>query len=255
MTLSEKLLICRKKAGMSQEELAQKLDVSRQAVSKWECGEAIPETSKLVSLAGALGVTVDWLLSEDPLPDRQPSVQEEIPQTLPPLPEGGAAESRTAGAPAWIEHLPQFLRRVFLRWGWLCGVYVALGGLGFMGVGTLVKVLSAAMVDRFTSVTESMLGAFPSFGGGEIEILDGAGNPITGEEAQAIREAIGSSGAWGSPFGDPFETFTDSAAAAFSNSPVEILANVLLILGVLMLIAGIVLAVLLRKWGKKHADL
>lgn len=59
MNLSEKIYACRRRAGLSQEALAEKLDVSRQAISKWECGEAIPETTKLVSLAAALGVTVD----------------------------------------------------------------------------------------------------------------------------------------------------------------------------------------------------
>lgn len=51
MKLSEKILYCRKKAGWSQEALADKLGVSRQAVSKWETGEAEPELSKLKLLA------------------------------------------------------------------------------------------------------------------------------------------------------------------------------------------------------------
>ena len=70
MTLSGKILYCRKKAGLSQEALAEKLGVSRQAVSKWETGEAVPELSKLVLLAAAFGVTTDWLLSEsEPEPE------------------------------------------------------------------------------------------------------------------------------------------------------------------------------------------
>ena len=47
MNLSEKIYSCRKKAGLSQEALAEKLGVSRQAVSKWETAEAIPELSKI----------------------------------------------------------------------------------------------------------------------------------------------------------------------------------------------------------------
>ena len=65
MRLPEKILYCRKRAGLSQEALAERLGVSRQAVSKWETGEALPETGKLATLAAALGVSVDWLLSED----------------------------------------------------------------------------------------------------------------------------------------------------------------------------------------------
>ena len=65
MNLSEKIQLCRKRAGLSQEALAEKLNVSRQAVSKWETGAAEPELSKLRALATAFGVTADWLLSEE----------------------------------------------------------------------------------------------------------------------------------------------------------------------------------------------
>ena len=69
MNLSEKIQLCRKRAGLSQEALAEKLNVSRQAVSKWETGAAEPELSKLRALAAAFGVTADWLLSEEDAAD------------------------------------------------------------------------------------------------------------------------------------------------------------------------------------------
>ena len=50
MNLSENLQNLRKAKGMSQEELAEKLDVSRQAVSKWETGETSPETEKIIMI-------------------------------------------------------------------------------------------------------------------------------------------------------------------------------------------------------------
>ena len=65
MTLCEKLIDLRRKAGLSQEQMAQQLDVSRQAVSKWETGESLPDTNKL------LAITVDYLLDDeqtDPAP-------------------------------------------------------------------------------------------------------------------------------------------------------------------------------------------
>ena len=65
MKLSEKIFNCRKKAGWSQEELASRLGVSRQAVSKWETGEAEPELGKLRLLAQVFDVSIDWLLSEE----------------------------------------------------------------------------------------------------------------------------------------------------------------------------------------------
>lgn len=64
MKLHEKIYTCRKKAGLSQEALAEKLGVSRQSVSKWETGESVPEISKLPILANIFNVTTDWLLSE-----------------------------------------------------------------------------------------------------------------------------------------------------------------------------------------------
>ena len=51
MTFSEKLVMLRKKRGMSQEQLAELLDVSRQSVSKWEAQQALPETAKIIMIA------------------------------------------------------------------------------------------------------------------------------------------------------------------------------------------------------------
>ncbi len=65
MTLSEKILDLRKKAGLSQEELAEKLDVSRQAVSRWEVGSAMPDAANVAQLARLFGVTADYLLNDD----------------------------------------------------------------------------------------------------------------------------------------------------------------------------------------------
>ena len=60
------LLQYRKKSGLSQEELASKIGVSRQAVSKWERAEASPDTDNLILLAKVYGVTIDELLTGDP---------------------------------------------------------------------------------------------------------------------------------------------------------------------------------------------
>ena len=64
MELGEKIQLSRKKKGMSQEDLANVLDVSRQAVQKWESGAAKPELSKAIELGRVLDVSLDWLLSE-----------------------------------------------------------------------------------------------------------------------------------------------------------------------------------------------
>ena len=65
MALSEKLYSLRKKSGLSQEQLAQQLNVSRQAISKWESGTATPETEKLLILSDYFQVSLDYLLKDD----------------------------------------------------------------------------------------------------------------------------------------------------------------------------------------------
>ena len=64
MILADKLILLRKKSGMSQEELAEKMDVSRQAVSKWEGAQSIPDLSKILQLSELYGVTTDYLLKD-----------------------------------------------------------------------------------------------------------------------------------------------------------------------------------------------
>ena len=65
MTFSEKLIDLRRRQGLSQEELSERMDVSRQAVSKWESGQTMPDVSKLVALARVFDVSVDYLLREE----------------------------------------------------------------------------------------------------------------------------------------------------------------------------------------------
>ena len=108
MNLAGKILYCRKKAGLSQEALAEKLGVSRQAVSKWETGDAVPELSKLVLLAKAFDVTTDWLLSEsEPEPEESPEPE------IPPVPETPAQSGN------WVESIPGVIGRLIRRYGWL----------------------------------------------------------------------------------------------------------------------------------------
>ena len=64
MTFSEKLMDLRRKSGMSQEQLADRLGVTRQSVSKWESGTAMPELVKLISLSDIFGVSVDYLVKD-----------------------------------------------------------------------------------------------------------------------------------------------------------------------------------------------
>ena len=81
MTFSDKLIALRRKAGWSQEELAERLNVSRQSVSKWEGAQSMPDFDKIVQLSSLFGVTTDYLL-KDGQDDPQPAAAE-TPSPLP----------------------------------------------------------------------------------------------------------------------------------------------------------------------------
>lgn len=65
MTFSDKLIALRKKAGWSQEELAERLNVSRQSVSKWESAQSVPDIDRILQMSRLFGVTTDYLLKDD----------------------------------------------------------------------------------------------------------------------------------------------------------------------------------------------
>ncbi len=66
MALSKKLYDLRKQRALSQEQLAEQLGVSRQAVSKWESGKAVPETDTLIAISQYFAVSLDELVKEGP---------------------------------------------------------------------------------------------------------------------------------------------------------------------------------------------
>ena len=72
MILAEKIMKLRKQQGWSQEDLAVKLNISRQSVSKWESGASIPDLDKIIKLSDLFGVSTDFLLKDE---------MEEIPAT------------------------------------------------------------------------------------------------------------------------------------------------------------------------------
>ena len=83
MIFADKLIELRKKSGWSQEELAEKLDVSRQSVSKWESAQSVPDMGRIIRLSELFGVSTDYLL-KDELEALEPAAQEET---------GGAART------------------------------------------------------------------------------------------------------------------------------------------------------------------
>ncbi len=101
MTTGEIIQRERTRLGLSQEKLAEQVGVSHQAVSKWELGDAVPDTDKLVPLARTLGISVDTLL------DHHPQKTEETPKEI---------EEKK---PGWLA----------LHWYWI-GVPLSLWGCG-----------------------------------------------------------------------------------------------------------------------------
>ena len=65
MTFGEKLKFLRKQKGFSQERLSQQLTVSRQAISKWELGESLPDTENVIQLSKLFSVSIDFLLNDN----------------------------------------------------------------------------------------------------------------------------------------------------------------------------------------------
>lgn len=134
MNIGERILLHRKRLGLSQEELAARLGVSRQAVSKWELGVSTPEPENIIALARIFGITTDELLTG------QPSVS----------PSAGSTDASTT----WLDHLPSFLGRYFRRYGWLAGVYLVLFGLAACGIAFFAHTAERQMfrdVDLFFS--------------------------------------------------------------------------------------------------------
>lgn len=109
MTLAEKILSLRTERGMSQDDLAEKLEVSRQSVSKWETGQSTPDLDKIIKLADLFGVSVDELVREGerPQPPEPPRpqvvyVERERKQGLSPLQKLGVIMEVSGAALAVI---------------------------------------------------------------------------------------------------------------------------------------------------------
>lgn len=192
MKLDEKIYLCRKKAGMSQEDLADALGVSRQSVSKWETGEANPDVTKIPQIANLFGVTADWLLSDE---------EETAPVEK---------TQQDRSWPNWVENLPGFLGNLVKRFGWLAGLRMAVSGGLFTGIGCLSRVMFRKML--------SSTGRFPVFSPGMTEMVVFDAN-FTGFQSNA----------W-------------SMASLFTGAIIG--------LGIVIMVAGIVIAWKLKKWGE-----
>lgn len=95
MTLGEKIQQMRKAAGISQEQLAEQLDVSRQSISKWECNDAVPEINKIVLLSDLFSVSMDELLKDSSSQNRNETDGKKSASTLEEITKINAANRQT----------------------------------------------------------------------------------------------------------------------------------------------------------------
>lgn len=208
MKLNEKIIYCRKKAGLSQLDLADLLGVSRQSVSKWETGESNPEITKIPPLAKAFGVTADWLLSEE-----EP---EEAPCAGNPEPPAGKAY------PDWVDNLPRHIGSMIKRFGWLCGVRLAVGGALFTAIGCIARAMFKRMI----------------FGSMPTDYATSWGGPVP-SDMEIVMEGFGTS------YYSGFNSQAWHTASVFT--------GFVICLGIALTIGGILLAVVLKKWGSNSA--
>ena len=130
MTFGEKLQSLRQRSGMSQDALAERLQVSRQAVSRWERDETMPETDKVVALADIFGVTTDYLLR--PQPEQAKPEEKQPPRER----------------QDWVERFLAFARRKWYLLGW---VLIAWGVLDLVQL-VLFYLAYRGMISGFTGM-------------------------------------------------------------------------------------------------------
>lgn len=220
MKLNEKIFFFRKRAGLSQEALAEQVGVSRQAVSKWELGEATPEVDKLLALARAFGVTTDELLSDAPIPEG-PEASNATPDS-----DGEPAPSAPREA-ARFDEAVGFLGRLIRKFGWLAGVYVALGGFGITLIGGIARYAFSKM---FAVTANDIFGGMNSW-------------QVTGLPDGISLGDLGLS----DPFGSATVGMTQMGEVATA------IATVILVIGICIMVAGAVLAILLYRKGRKNS--
>ena len=154
MKFHEKLTMLRKGAGMSQEELAEKLEVSRQAVSRWEAGSTLPDAGNLLKLSDLFGVTIDALLRDE----RSVQSGVEMPQAL--HAHGEEKEEAAPSAKIQVERVDRRKRDALLA----AMVLLLMTGAALAASGWILRYYIAWPLWRMG--TSIMLGALCLFAAG-----------------------------------------------------------------------------------------
>jgi transcriptional regulator with XRE-family HTH domain len=146
MILGEKIYQLRKEKGITQEELASQITVSRQAISKWELGESMPDTENIVQLSKLFGVSTDYLLKDEvDKNDEDEESGEKNEQTTPPSEDGtpprrGMEKEKTT---LLIFDIICVLVVIFAMWNLL--LVSSLIGVSFISVLALIMQIAAVI--------------------------------------------------------------------------------------------------------------
>ena len=133
MRLEEKLTVLRKESGYTQLDLAEKVRVSRQAISKWETGRVLPSAENLKYLSELFGVSVDYLLNDDMTEEPKPKEQKPAPE---PQTEEAVIPEKEKGKPVRWKYITALLLAVLL--GLLIGVFVGKYSERHISIGDIV---------------------------------------------------------------------------------------------------------------------
>ncbi len=135
----ERIYNLRKRSALSQEEFADRLGVSRQAVSKWETGQSVPDSEKAAAMAKFFGVSLDWLING-----------EEAAAALSAATAEGVAESIACAAQEDGQAAPTVKKRSWLKAFIIAGIVT----LCFMGLCAIVTFIFALVVMKTANLAD-----------------------------------------------------------------------------------------------------
>ncbi len=137
MIFADKLIRLRKRSGWSQEELAERMQVSRQAVSKWESAQTVPELEKILQLSALFGVSTDYLLKDELETEQFTGDGEERP----------------------VKHISLTQAQTYLQWRRKAAVLIAAGAFLCITAVMPLLLLGAASESGLGGVTEEFAAA------------------------------------------------------------------------------------------------
>lgn len=229
MTFGEKLQELRRKNAISQDVLAEKLEVSRQAVSKWERDEAMPETDKIVRIARLFQVSTDYLLlaEEKEEPKEQPRQERVYQPAAQPYKNNG-------------QRMERFVRRHGYKAGYI-----------MMGAGALLCIVALLIFMLLPKLGQGFFDPAKNFSDSMGDVSWGSG--ITEQLPGIVEdEAIGQMPGFGGVLDGGFDIAVDSMEQTWVNS-LRIMAG---FVGTPILLAGIgpiILGAVIVRKGKKLA--